>query len=358
MSDALRVSLVFTVLNEAAALPGLLDSLAVQTRPPDEVIVCDGGSRDNTVALLRAERRFPLHVIEAPGANISRGRNLAIAAASNPVIACVDVGVRISPDWLEHLIRPFVRTRAAVPLLPEHEVTNPDVPDAVQLRQPRSMSTSPAWVGGFFLPDAHSTFEVAMSATVLPVLSDVDPAKFLPSSRSVAFLKSVWEQVGGYPEWLDYCEDLIFDIKLRSAFGQCLFAPDAVVYFRPRSSLRSFYKQYYLYARGDGKADLWLKRHLVRYATYLIAFPMLLASIVAAPDALLRALSLILLLIGIAAYTRTPYRRLMASWSHLPAAEKVRAALLVPVIRVVGDVAKMLGYPAGILWRLRRQLPH
>ena len=344
MSDALRVALIFTVLNEAAALPGLLDSLAAQTRLPDEIIVCDGGSRDNTVALLRAERRFPLHVIEAPGANISRGRNLAIAAASHPVIACVDAGVCIAPDWLEHLTEPF--TRAAAVQLPPNPST---VPNAVALHET-------TWVGGFFLPDAHNLFEVAMSATVLPALADINPATFLPSSRSVAFLKSAWEQVGGYPEWLDYCEDLIFDLKLRAAFGQCLFAPNAVVYFRPRSSLRSFYKQYYLYARGDGKADLWLKRHLARYAVYLVALPILLDGIIAAPDAWLRSLSAIFLLIGIASYARAPYRRLAASWSRLSRIEQARAALLVPVIRVVGDVAKMLGYPAGILWRLRHPL--
>jgi hypothetical protein len=34
--------------------------------------------------------------------------------------------------------------------------------------------------------------------------------------------------------------------------------------------------------------------------------------------------------------------------------ERVQAILWVPVIRVTGDVAKMLGYPVGWLWRLRR----
>ena len=29
---------------------------------------------------------------------------------------------------------------------------------------------------------------------------------------------------------------------------------------------------------------------------------------------------------------------------------------LVPVIRVTGDVAKMLGYPVGICWRMRRAM--
>ncbi|MCL4506445.1 MAG: glycosyltransferase [Chloroflexi bacterium] len=326
MSDDAAVTVIFTVLNEAAALPRLLDSLAAQTRPPDEVIVCDGGSRDDTVALLHAERRLPLRVIESPGANISQGRNLAIAAAAHPVIACTDAGVRIDPHWLERITKAFAGPR------------------------------QPAWVGGFFLPDPHSTFEVAMSATVLPALEDIDPARFLPSSRSVAFLKTAWEKAGGYPEWLDYCEDLIFDFNLRAAFGQCAFAPDALVYFRPRSSLRSFFKQYYLYARGDGKANLWLRRHLARYATYLIALPALLAGVGAAQDAIVRALFGLLLIAGAGVYLRAPCRRLLHNWGDLPRGEKIRAALLAPLIRVVGDVAKMIGYPAGLLWRLRRSM--
>ena len=46
--------------------------------------------------------------------------------------------------------------------------------------------------------------------------------------------------------------------------------------FVPRESLRSFWTQYYRYARGDGKADLWRKRHAIRYATYFVAFPALI----------------------------------------------------------------------------------
>lgn len=319
----MRVTLVFTVLNEAASLPVLLDSIAAQTRPPDEIVVCDGGSRDDTVALLRGERRFAIRVIEAPGANISRGRNLAIAAASHDVIACTDAGVRLDPRWLETIVAPLADER-------QHAVA------------------------GFFTPDPRTTFEVAMGATVLPELRDIRPEAFLPSSRSVAFRKSAWQTVGGYPEWLDYCEDLIFDLALRKRCGAFAFMPEAVAHFRPRSSLRAFFKQYYHYARGDGKANLFLRRHLVRYATYLIALPALLAGLVWGAPAV-KLLAAILLLAGAAAYTRTPYRRLRRLWSRLPWPERLKAIALVPVIRIVGDVAKMLGYPVGVWWRLQHR---
>ena len=350
----MRVSVIFTVLNEAGALPRLLDSLAAQTRQPDEVVVCDGGSHDGTLDLLRAEERLPLRVIESPGANISRGRNVAIAAATGDVIACTDAGVRLDPHWLEQITQ-FWIADSGFPIEPERlEIRDSRVSHDSSNPQSSIVNRQCQWVGGFFLPDTHSTFEVAMGATVLPAPGDINPQTFLPSSRSVAYRKAAWQQVGGYPEWLDYCEDLIFDLHMRDAFGPCRFAPTALVYFRPRTSLRAFFKQYYLYARGDGKANLWLKRHLIRYATYLIAFPLITCGIVLAQTIVLKIFFAAALVLGIILYTRTPYRRLAGVWGPLTALEKAKAAALVPIIRVVGDVAKMIGYPAGVFWRRKR----
>src|SRR5512139_3933282 len=102
------VTLIATILNEEETLPALLDSIAAQTRPADEVIICDGGSSDRTPTILRGYAdRLPLRIIELPGANISAGRNAAIRAASNNLIAVTDAGVRLEPEWLERIIAPL-----------------------------------------------------------------------------------------------------------------------------------------------------------------------------------------------------------------------------------------------------------
>ncbi|HZY43713.1 MAG TPA: glycosyltransferase family 2 protein, partial [Anaerolineae bacterium] len=202
-------------------------------------------------------------------------------------------------------------------------------------------------VSGFFLPDAYTPFEIAMGATVLPQLDEIDPQKFLPSSRSIAFTKEAWRSVNGYPEWLDYCEDLVFDFALLKKYKSFAFAPEAVAYFHPRSSLRSYIQQYYQYARGDGKADLWLKRHLIRYATYLIGVP-LIAWLSLQVSPLLGWLYLI----GAIVYLMRPYQRLSSRLSELRSIDRFKAIAWIPMIRVVGDIAKMIGYPVGVLWRL------
>ncbi len=318
----MRVSLIVTVKNEAASLGVLLDSIAAQTRLPDEVVICDGGSTDGTLDALRARvvTRFPIHVLQQPGANISQGRNAAIATASGEVIASTDAGVRLDANWLKRLLVPFEQDPGAMV------------------------------VAGFFLPAPQSVFGIAMGAAVLPERRDIRPETFLPSSRSVAFKKEAWQAVGGYPEWLDYCEDLVFDFALLEKYRRFAFAPEAIAYFRPRGSLQTFFKQYYLYARGDGKANLWLKRHIIRYATYLVAVPG-----IALLGARLSAGFWLLYLLGAAVYMRTPYRRLWPKLNALAPRNKLKAIALVPVIRVVGDVAKMVGYPVGVAWRVRHR---
>lgn len=285
-----------TVRNEAESLPRLLDSVLRQTKLPAEIVIADGGSTDGTQEIARSyENKLPIRLLEMPGANISEGRNAAIREARHNIIAATDAGVVLDPGWLEALTTPF-------------EDASLDV------------------VSGFFVPEADTAFEMAMGATVLPSLEDVDPATFLPSSRSVAFRKRAWQETGGYPEWLDYCEDLIFDMNLKDQGKRFVFAPKAIVQFRPRSTLRAFFRQYYLYARGDGKADLWRLRHAIRYLGYTVG-PLL------AIWALRNRQSLagrIILLAGIsasAAYCRRPYMRLLPMLASLPLAQSSMPSL-------------------------------
>jgi glycosyltransferase involved in cell wall biosynthesis len=329
------VSVIVTVYNEADSISRLLDSLAAQSRRPNEIVFCDGGSSDGTVALIEqyaachADLLPNVRVLVEPGANISQGRNRAIQAAHGPIIAATDAGVRLDPAWLAALVAPWED-------------------------QPKE---APLAVAGFFVADAEDWFTVAMAATVLPLVSEIDPNRFLPSSRSVAFTKAAWSRAGGYPEWLDYCEDLLFDLAINAqrpdqptAF---VWAPRAVAYFRPRTTLRSFWTQYYRYARGDGKADLWRKRHAVRYGVYLVALPALLGH--AGFGLFARWLGWLGLVAGVLLYCRRPWLRLAVLGRKLSPAAWWQAALLVPLIRLVGDLAKMVGYPVGLWWRWRRR---
>ncbi len=314
-------AIVVTVLNEAETVGRLLDSVLAQTLPPDEVVVCDGGSTDGTVDILEAYgRRLPLRIIRAPGSTIAAGRNRAIEATRAERVAVTDAGVRLDPGWFAALMGALddARTVAA----------------------------------GAFVPDPVGWFERALAAVTLPLPEEVPPDRFLPSSRSVAFYRSAWAAVGGYPEWLDYCEDVVFDLKLLAAGYRFRWVPEAVVYFRPRPNIRAFFRQYFNYARGDGEAGLWPERHAIRYAAYAGLVYWLLRG--RRNPALTAALGL-----GAAAYLRRPVTRYLRRLGRgLPPAEFVAGLGLLPVLRLVGDVAKMVGYPAGVYWRGRYRPPN
>lgn len=324
----MKVSLILTVLNEGEHIRRLLESVSQQSRLPDEVVVCDGGSKDNTVAVIQEyANRLLLKVIVTPGANISQGRNAAIRAASGDIIAVTDAGVWLEEGWLEELWRAGKWG---------NEGNQGNEGKAVM-------------VAGFYKSDPQNVFEVALGATTLPGVGEIDPAKFLPSSRSVAFRKEAWEAAGSYPEWLDYSEDVVFDLAMREKFGAFAFAPKAVAHFRPRPSLAAFAKQYFNYAKGDGRANLWPKIHFIRYFTYLAAAPLLVyAAVTVSPW--------LWLLGGVAglAYIRRPLQRLAKRTTDLGnLADWLAVAFWIPVIRVTGDLAKMIGYSVGAWRRIR-----
>jgi glycosyltransferase involved in cell wall biosynthesis len=311
------VSLIMTVLNEARSLPGFLRSVDEQSLRPNEVVVVDGGSTDGTLATLSAwgdRTSMKVRVVESPGANISTGRNQAIERAQHDLIAVTDAGTLLDPSWLEELVRAQSREGADV-------------------------------VSGFFEP-AWSSWNERMFATLLmPVLDEVDPDKFLPSSRSLLVSRHAWRAAGGYPEWLDYCEDLVFDLALRRAGMEFVFQPASIAKWSARGTWRAYAKQYYRYARGDGKSGLWPRRHAMRYAAYTVGAVGLLAPVGALPR--------LALAVGFAFYAAKFFRR---AWTRRPEHwhQMLRLLASVPAVVVVGDLAKMVGYPVGVVWRLRR----
>jgi hypothetical protein len=82
--------------------------------------------------------------------------------------------------------------------------------------------------------------------------------------------------------------------------------------------------------------------------TYLVVAPLLVyAAITVSPW---------LWLVGVfagLAYVRLPLRRLRPGLKELSLSDPLKALVYILVIRVVGDVAKMVGYPVGVWWRVK-----
>jgi glycosyltransferase involved in cell wall biosynthesis len=301
-----KISLISTVKDAGPHIGEFLDSVAAQTRRPDEVVVVDGGSTDGTVETLRSTDWVTL--IELPGANISAGRAAAISAATHDDIAVADADCVLDTEWLSRLER-LLEAGADVAM-------------------------------GFYRPIADNLFEAYVAAVHLPEPEEVDEARFMPSSRSVAFTRSAYESAGGYPEWLAIGEDMYLNHRWRERGMDMRMDREAVVSWRVRPTLRATWRQYFAYARGDALAGMYPRRHALRFGAYA-------GIIVLAPFRFGR----VLLLAGALLYAWRPLRRAFRRLAGRPAAQ-VGSLVAVPALIAFCDVAKMSGYLAGMLRRL------
>src|SRR5262245_12084879 len=109
VTPKLRATVVMPVRNDAWSVAATMEALFAQTRLPDEIVVADGCSTDDTVARLEAfgNRGVPLRVVRNESIFCGGGRNVATRAASHDILITLDLGNRPDPQWLESMVRPF-----------------------------------------------------------------------------------------------------------------------------------------------------------------------------------------------------------------------------------------------------------
>ncbi|HVU47054.1 MAG TPA: glycosyltransferase [Terracidiphilus sp.] len=228
------VSIVMTELNEIQEIERAVTSLLAQDPPSAEVIVVDGGSTDGTWEWLAgAQARNPrLIAIRDESCNlkfskgpISRGRNVAIAAAKSSIIACADAGCTYAPDWLRNLTAPLVAGTAEYSL------------------------------GGSCLdPGSYSVWDVASAPFFSIKLSPTEPTKSC-TARSMAFTKALWQRIGGFPEQVLVGEDTLFDLEARRLTVPA-FISNAKALYCPQNTFRAATHQMARYAFSDGQAGV------------------------------------------------------------------------------------------------------
>jgi glycosyltransferase involved in cell wall biosynthesis len=237
------VSIVATVLNEVQDIGRMVASLLAQEPPAAEVVIVDGGSTDGTwewLASAQASGSGPTRLVvirdetcslKHSSGPVSRGRNVAIAAAKAEVIATADAGCTYAPNWLANLTGPLIAGRARYAL------------------------------GGTCLdPADHTVWDVSSAPFFSIKLAPAEPTKSC-TARSMAFTRKLWREIGGFPEEVLVGEDTLFDLEARRN-TRPYFAPNAKAFYRPRNTFRSAAHQLARYAISDGQAGVRWARML------------------------------------------------------------------------------------------------
>lgn len=247
-----EVSVVIPVRNERESLAKLIDSLKAQTFPPAEIVIVDGGSTDETVALAHkltdSDDRF--RIIEGEEATPGRGRNIGIASARFDWIALCDAGSQVEPHWLEQLVAAVQR--------------DPEV----------------AFVYGNFETVVDSFFTRCATIAYIPP-KQPRPGGLIraPSIASSLLRRDAWRQVGGFPD-LRAAEDLIFMESIEQHGFKTGWAPQATVWWNLQPTLARTYKRFAVYSRCNvwaGRQRFW---HYGIARQYLLALGVVLLALV------------------------------------------------------------------------------
>lgn len=315
----MKVSFVTTVLNEEKTIKGLLGSLFKQSLIPSEIVIVDGGSSDKTLDsikyyLSRIKDRFFLKntriKILVKKGNRAIGRNEAVRNTTGDIIACSDAGCTLERNWIEEIVEPFDEKNVNV-------------------------------VAGYYKGLANSIFQKCLIPYVLVMPDKLNAKNFLPASRSMAFRKSIWKKVGGFPEEFSHNEDFVFAQKLKKARTKIIFNKDAIVYWVPRKNIKEAFIMFFRFALGDVEAGIFRQRVVLLYTRYLAGICLLLVSFVT-------RLSLIFyfVIFGFLLYV------LWSIWKNYRYVSSSNALFFLPILQFNSDFAVLLGTTFGFLTRI------
>lgn len=315
----MKVSVVVPVRDEEGSIRELLDSLLAQTRPPDEIVITDGGSTDATPQIIEEyiHRGAPVRLLRAGPALPGRGRNLGAAQASCEWLAFTDAGIRLANNWLESL------------------VTKAESNDKIDV------------VYGSWEPVTDTFFKQCAAIAYVPPPGLTSGELIRPRSIASALMRrETWQGVNGFPEELRSAEDLLFMNRLDEAGCRIVFEPRAQAYWDLRPTLWTTFKRFLVYSRNNIRAGLfrqWQARILFRYAVLTIA---LVAALRIFPAVAWMPIAAWLWLLA----TRTA-RSIQRNRHCYPASffQNLRRGAMVMVVLAVLDAAAILG---SIQWLL------
>ncbi|MCX7606797.1 MAG: glycosyltransferase [Bacteroidia bacterium] len=237
----LPVTVIIPARNEAENVARLIESLKNQNKPPQEIIVVDAGSTDNTAEVARGAGARVIRVDKAyPG----QARNIGIVHAHYDILAFWDASMWVAPHTLSALVEPLLSGEADL------------VQGTLDIR-PKTVASQ------LFFLVLHPPYSRSLPEGV-----------FLqtPPVACTALRKVLWEKVGGFKPWRAR-EDSDFRQRVESIGIRTLLCTHALTIWEPAERTFPLLRKIKTYGRHNllsGKPQAWYGGLLRTYGVYLL----------------------------------------------------------------------------------------
>jgi glycosyltransferase involved in cell wall biosynthesis len=319
-SSAPEISVVVPVRDEENSVRTLLEGLLNQSLPPSEIVITDGGSTDATAEIIQEfiERGAPVKLIRERASLPGRSRNIAVRHSRCEWIAFIDAGIQPATSWLASLAETL------------GDGSTVDV------------------VYGSYEPVIDSFFKECAAIAYVPPPYQSDGGFVRPRSIVSALMRrKVWEDVGGFPEYLRSAEDLLFMRRVEQAKFRIARTSGAIVYWNIQPDFGRTFKRFVVYSRNNIRAGLFAEWQGAIFIYYALLAVLTLTVVYLGSRAFFIPPALWLLLLT--ARAAKALRRNRKSYPARLTRNLLRLTLLVPIIATL-DAAAFAG---SISWLFR-----
>ncbi len=220
-SDNHKVSVILLTKNSAPTVQKSIESIFMQTRKPDEVVVVDGNSSDATLDIVK---KHPVKLITEPGLGFGHARNLGVKNASGDIVFFLDSDCYAEPNWIENALLTFESDTEIVGVTGLTRLWNTESAVARFL----------AHVGGRInMPTKRRFVRIA-------------------PTMNLALKREAINDVGGFDETLVRCEDTDLTYKITHTH-KILYDPNVVIWFKGSPNLRTASRKCVRHFTGVGQ---------------------------------------------------------------------------------------------------------
>ena len=240
-NTGLKFSVITPVRNEGESIYRFLCKIKDQTLKPEEVIVVENFSTDNTLSEIQRfikdyGKEVNIKLIVSKEKGLARNRNIGIKEATNEILILLDAGLEFGNDLFEMLL-------ASLSEFPSADL-----------------------ITGIYEP----TVENIWSKSFVWDWKNIDYSNYIPSSKCLLVKRSKVLSMGGYPEFLPYTgEDTLFAIRYRKISNLWIINKRIKVIWDAPTNKKEAFKKAFLYGWGDGLIGLGEFRYYKELSKWL-----------------------------------------------------------------------------------------